>query len=217
MLLPFPAWPGNTRSQEAGLPQLFVPQTAHITTSYDAAKDQTTVRLAPAKISGNRAHYHSLSYSVFYSYPGKTKRLPQKLSFELLTVVKRRLLKIDLYVVFIVDGEEIFLPSSRSAIKHPVPGKRWVGERLEFHMRCETLLRITRARKLAVSMDGLIFDFAETDLQSLRDFAQAIETSPSGARLGPMKAAGSTCSPHPTPRKPEPPNSQVTDLRAFIM
>ena len=162
------------------MPPLFAPQTAQITTSYDASKNQTTVRLGPAKISGDRAHYHSLSYSVFYSHPGKIKRVPEKLSFELLTVVKRRLLKIDLYVVFLVDGEEIFLPSSRSAIKHPVPGKRWIGERLKFHMPYETLVRITRASKLSVSLDGLVFDFAETDLQSLRDFAEAITSSPSG-------------------------------------
>src|SRR5687768_5403066 len=73
------------------------PQTAQTITSYDAAKNLTTVRLAPVKIAGDRAQYHSLSYSVFYSYPGKIKRTPDKVSFELLTVVKRRLLKIDLY------------------------------------------------------------------------------------------------------------------------
>jgi len=141
---------GKTRSQEEGLPPLLSPQRAQITTSYNAAKDQTTVRLAPAKISGDRAHYHSLNFSVFYSYPGKTKRIPEKLSLELLTVVKRRLLKVDLYVVFLVDGEEIFLPSSRAAIKNPVPGKRWVGERLEFHMPYQTFLKFARAKQLAV-------------------------------------------------------------------
>jgi hypothetical protein len=41
-------------------------------------------------------------------------------------------------------------------------------------MPYETLLRIAGASKLAVSLDGLVFDFADSDLQSVRDFAQAI-------------------------------------------
>ena len=177
VLLTLAAVPPDICGQEAGAPG---PRTSQIISSYDAAKNLTTVRLAPVKISDDRAHYDSVSYSVFYSYPGKIKRIPAKVGLELQTVVKRRLLKIDLYVVFIVDGEELFLPSSRSSRKHPVAGKRWVGERLEFPMPYETFLMFTRAGKLAVSMDGLVFNFAEADLQYLRDFAQAITASPSG-------------------------------------
>src|SRR5687768_14170994 len=184
VLLTLSAVPLDISGQQARGPALHTAQTI---TSYDAAKDLTTVRLAPVKISGDRAHYHSLSYSVFYSYPGKFKRVPEKVSLELLTVVKRRLLKIDLYVVFLIDGEKVFLSSSRSAIKHPVPGKRWIGERLEFRMPYETFLSFTRASKLAVSMDGIVFDFAETDLQSLRDFAQLAQPA-QATRLVPMES-----------------------------
>ena len=175
LVLSFTTSSRNIRAQQGSPPSL----TPQITTTYDAAKNQTTVRLPPVKISGDRAHYHSLSYSLFYTYPGKIKRIPEKVSLELLTVVKRRLLKIDLYVVFLVDGEKTFLSSSRSAIKHPVPGKHWIGERLEFRMPSETFLKITQASKLVVSLDGLVFEFSETDLQSLREFAQAMKTSPS--------------------------------------
>ena len=165
----------NRRSLERGMPPLLSPQTAQITASYDAPKDQTTVRLAPARISGERGKYHSLGFSVFYSYPGTNKRIPDTLSLELLTVVKARKLDPDLYVVFLVDGAEVFLSSNRSAVRNAVPGKRWIGERLVFRIPYETFLNFARARQLSVRMDGLVFDFAEHHLKSLRDFAGAIK------------------------------------------
>lgn len=159
-------------SSSASMPRQPLSQ---ITSSYDAVKKQTTVRLAPAQISGEKDKYHSLHYSVFYSYPGKTKRVPQTLSLELLTVVKARLLDPDLYVVFLLDGDEVFLSSSRSAVFKPVPGKHWIGERLVFRLPYETFLRFAGARQIGVKMDGLTFDFTESNLSSLRDFARAMK------------------------------------------
>lgn len=145
-----------------------------ISITFEAAKNRTTVRLAPAQIAGEKGKYHSLTFSIFYSYPGKTKRAPETLSLELLTVVKARQLDPDLYVVFVVDGTEIFLSSDRSAVLNPVAGKRWVGERLVFRLPHETFLRFTRAKKLSVRLDADVFDLSQAHLHSLREFERRL-------------------------------------------
>lgn len=150
--------------------------TPNISTTLDALKNRTTVRLAPAQFAGERGKYHSLKFSVFYSYPGKMKRQPETLSLEILTVVKASKLDPDLYVVFLVDGEEVFLSSDRSAIPNPVRGKRWASERLVFRLPHETFLKFSRAKNLTVRFDGELFDFAEVHLHSLREFARHLKT-----------------------------------------
>jgi hypothetical protein len=99
-----------------------------IETSYDAKVDKTTVRLAPVQISGENGKYRSLQMAPAFSYRGKEPRTPEIIDFELRTVVKGRL-DTDLYVLFVIDGEKVFLSSNRWAIKRPVPGRVWVGER----------------------------------------------------------------------------------------
>lgn len=148
---------------------------SRILTTFDAAKNRTTVRLATTQFSGEKGKYHSLRFSVFYSYPGTTKRRPEALSFEILTVVKARQLDPDLYVVFLVDGEEVFLSSDRSAIPNPVRGTRWTSERLVFRLPYETFIKISHAKNLRVRFDGDSFDFAEVHMHSLREFARHVK------------------------------------------
>lgn len=104
-----------------------------VETTYDDKRDSTTVRLKPMQISGEKAQYRSVHIAPAFSYPGNELKKPVTIDFEVQTVVKTKL-KIDLYVVFILDGEKTFLSSGRSAVKRPVPGKRWIGERLVFRM-----------------------------------------------------------------------------------
>jgi hypothetical protein len=92
------------------------------------------VKLGPLQVSGENGKYQSLQLAVSYNYPGQLKSAPEMLAFELLSVVKARQLKIDLYVVLFVDGEKIFLSSTRSAIRNPIPGRPWVGERIVLRM-----------------------------------------------------------------------------------
>jgi hypothetical protein len=148
-----------------------VAQSAKIETSYDRSENKTTVRLAPVKVSGEKDKYHSLHFAPSFSYSGEIPRKPEHIDFELQTVVKTKL-KVDLYVVFMVDGETVFLSSNRWAVKKPVPGRPWVGERLVFRMSLETLLKITNAKKVAIKMDAVTFDVGESQLQALRDFAR---------------------------------------------
>ena len=151
-------------------------QTAgRIVANYDSSKNRTTVRLAPAQFAGPKDKYDRLSFSVFYTYAGHAKRIPEMLSFELLTVVKARQLDSDLYVVFLVDGEEIFLSSDRSAVLNPVPGKRWIGERLVFRLPYETFLKFAHAKDLAVRLDGIQFDFGTEHRYSIREFERYIK------------------------------------------
>jgi hypothetical protein len=146
--------------------------TAKIETTYDSSKDRTTVRLAPVQISGERDKYHSLHMMPSFSYQGHEMKRPSIIDFELQTVVKVRLLDSDLYVVFIIDGETIFLSSSnRRAIMRPVPGRRWIGEQLIFNMPYEMLLKITKAKKFEIKFDGVKFEVGEPQLQALREFA----------------------------------------------
>ena len=145
-----------------------------IQTTYDSVKDKTTVRLLPVKISGPKAQYHSIHIAPAFSYPGKSFQKPQQIDFEVQTVVKTKL-DVDLYVLFVVDGEEIFLSSNRSAVKNPVPGKKWIGERLVFRMPYDTLMKITKAKSVEIKMDGVRFPIEGTALEQVREFAARIE------------------------------------------
>ena len=145
-----------------------------IETTYDSVIDQTTVRLLPVKISGERDKYYSLHMSPSYTYPGKQAVGPAIIDFELETVVKGRL-DSDLYVVFIIDGETIFLSSNRWAVKQPIPGRVWMGERLVFHMPYEILLKLARARKVEIKMDAVRFPLGEPEIKLIKEFAATMK------------------------------------------
>lgn len=146
-----------------------------IETTYDSDKDKTTVRLLPVQISGDRNQYHSVHIAPSFSYPGREFKKPDAIEFEVQTVVKTKL-KIDLYVVFVIDGETIFLSSNRSAVKRPVPGKRWVGERLIFRMPYETLMKIKMARTFEIKMDSVRFPLSEAVLEQVQEFARRLDS-----------------------------------------
>lgn len=141
---------------------------AKIEASYDAEKDETTVRLAPVKISGGRGKYVSLHLSPSFKFSGRSLMEPSIINFELQTVVRGRL-STDLYVVFIIDGETVFLSSNRWAIKRPVPGRVWTGERLVFRMPYETYVRIINAKVFEIKFDGLRFPVGKTQQEALRE------------------------------------------------
>ncbi len=145
------------------------PQAAKIETSYNAGKDRTTVKLAPVLIAEEQDKYHSLHMSPSFSFVGRQPVVaPTIVDFELQTVVKGRL-RTDLYVVFIIDGETVFLSSNRWAIKRPVPGRVWVGERLVFRMPYETFLKVTKAKEFQIRFDGIEFSVGDTQKQALRE------------------------------------------------
>src|SRR5687768_14254061 len=146
-----------------------------IETIYDDKRDKTTVRLKPVQIGSNKAQYHSVHIAPAFSYPGLEFKKPESVDFEVQTVVKTKL-KIDLYVVFVIDGETIFLSSARRAVKRTVPGKRWVGERLVFRMPYETLMKVTKARVVEIKMDGVVFPVTEQALEHIRVFAKQLES-----------------------------------------
>ena len=156
-------------------PQREPAQPAKIETTYDGIKDRTTVRLAPVQISGEKDKYHSLHMTPSFSFPGHKIQRPSKIDFELQTIVKARLLDSDLYVVFIVDGETIFLSSNRRAIMRPVPGRRWIGEQLIFNMPYEMFVKITKAKKFEIRFDGVRFEVGEPQVQTLREFATKMD------------------------------------------
>jgi hypothetical protein len=155
--------------------QQITEETPRFETTYDNSKNQTIVRLLPLKISGEKDKYHSLHMSPSFSYPGHGPVARSIIDFELQTVVKGRL-STDLYVVFIVDGETIFLSSHRWAVKRPIPGRTWMGERLVFRMPYETLLKLAAAMKVEIKMDAVRFEVGEPQLKAIRDFAAKVRS-----------------------------------------
>ncbi|MEK6282490.1 MAG: hypothetical protein AABN95_19185 [Acidobacteriota bacterium] len=151
-------------------------ETPRFETTYDNVKNQTMVRLLPLRISGEKDKYYSLHMSPSFSYPGLVPVAPSIIDFELQTVVKGRL-STDLYVVFIVDGETIFLSSTRWAVKRPIPGRVWMGERLVFRMPYETLLKLAEAKKVEIKMDAVRFEVGEPQLKAIRDFAAQVKAA----------------------------------------
>lgn len=149
---------------------------AKFETSYDSEKNRTVVRLVSVQIAGEQGMYKSLSMSPAFSFPGKSfLKPPEIVDFEVQTVVNAKLLSTDLYVVFVIDGEKVFLSSSRWAVKRPVPGRVWIGERLVFRMPYETLVRITNAKTFALKFDAVVFPVSELHLQLLRDFLKQMQ------------------------------------------
>lgn len=141
---------------------------------YDRSRDKTIVRLAPVQISGARDKYHSLHMAPAFSYPGREPRTPEIIDFELRTVVKGKL-RIDLYVLFIVDNEKIFLSSNRWGVRKANLGRGWMGEHLVFRMPYETFQKITRASSFEIRLGGLSFSVGEEQLQTLRDMERHIK------------------------------------------
>ena len=162
-------WPSLVSAPSAAQAS-FPPQTtSKIEVVYNGSKDKTTVSLAPVRISGEKDKYHSLHMSPSFSFPGHEPLTPEIINFELRTVVKGKL-KIDLYVLFIVDGEKIFLSSSRSGVKRGSLGRGWMAERLVFRMPYETFVKVTKAKDFQIAFDGLKFSVGETQKQALREF-----------------------------------------------
>ena len=110
-------------------------------------------------ISGPKGRYHSLSFSISYPHDGFPALPKMIVKFELVSVVKARRLNSDLYVVFVLDGKEIHFSSNRSAIRRPVPGKPWIGERMVFRIPFEQFQNMTKAKTLSVKLGGVTFDF----------------------------------------------------------
>lgn len=157
------------RSMNQAVANVSPQDAAKVETTYDAEKDKTIIRLAPMEISREQGKYVSLKMSPSFSFSGRQLVTPAIIDFELQTVVRGRL-RTDLYVVFMINGEKVFLSSSRWAIKRPVPGRVWVGERLVFRMPYETFVKITKASSFEIKFDAVTFPVGETQKQALRDF-----------------------------------------------
>lgn len=147
-----------------------------ISTVYDRTKDKTSVRLPPVQISGPKGKYHSLHMAPAFSYPGQKPRTPEIIDFELHTVVKGKL-KVDLYVLFIVDGEKIFLSSNRWGVKKGKLGRAWMGEHLVFRMPYETFSKIINSRTFEITFDGVSFPVGVEQIETLRMLDKQIKMS----------------------------------------
>lgn len=154
-----------------------------VETTYDEVKDKTTIKLVRMKIWSGQGKYVSLHMSPSFSFAGRRLvTTPAIIDFELQTVVRGRL-STDLYVIFLIDGEKIFLSSNRWAIKRPVPGRVWMGEGLVFRMPYETFVKITRATTFEIKFDATTFSLGDKEKQALRDFLNYTKPYPQITRI----------------------------------
>lgn len=149
-------------------------QTKRIKFVVDEQKQITTVLLPLTQLSGPKDRYHSLAFTIHYFYPTRYPAPPEDVHFELHSVVKARQLTPDLYVVFVVDGKPVHFSSHRRAIRKPVPGKSWVGERMNFVIPREDFLKLAAAQKLGVRLGNVSFDFGEDQLEAVREMRTRI-------------------------------------------
>lgn len=140
----------------------------------DEQKQITTVLLPATQLSGPKDRYHSLEFTIYYFYPTRYPAPPQDVHFELHSVVKARRLNPDLNVVFLIDDKPVHFSSNRSAIKKPVPGKAWVGERMYFVIPREDFLKLAAAQKLSVKLGNVSFDFGADQLEAVREMGSRI-------------------------------------------
>jgi hypothetical protein len=144
-------------------------------TVYDPQKDLTTVRSQSIQLAREKDRYHSLEFTLGCEYPGQARVIPQRINFELVSVVKARRLNTDLYVVFLVDGKQIHFSSNRSAVPNPVPGRLWVGERLVFLIPYQEFEKLVNAKRLAIKMGTTTFELDDGARDSMRAFSTAIK------------------------------------------
>ena len=149
-------------------------QTKRIKFVHDEQKQITTVLLPLMQLSGPKDRYHSLAFTIYYFYPTRYPAPPEDVHFELQSVVKGRRLSPDLYIVFVIDGKPVHFSSHRSAIRNPVPGKSWVGERMYFVIPREDFLKLAAAQKLSVKLGNVSFDFGEDQLEAVREMGTRI-------------------------------------------
>jgi hypothetical protein len=149
-------------------------QTKRIEFVHDEQKQITTVLLPLMQLSGPKDRYHSLAFTIYYFYPTRYPAPPEDVHFELHSVVKGRRLSPDLYIVFVIDGKPVHFSSHRSAIRKPVPGKSWVGERMYFVIPREDFLKLAAAQKLSVKLGNVSFDFGEDQLEAVREMGTRI-------------------------------------------
>jgi hypothetical protein len=153
---------------------VFATQESRIVTTYDKSKNVTTLVLPQTRIASDAGVYHSLDLSVTYSYEGSTRPEPKAVELELVSVVKLKRLNSDLYVEFLINGEAIHFSSNRSAIRNPVPGRTWVGERMVFRIPYEDFKKLASAEKLGIRMGSSSFELTADQRNLLRELLASI-------------------------------------------
>jgi hypothetical protein len=147
-------------------------QTIQINHNLD--KDVITARLVRFRVANDVDRYHTVDLSAEFVHSFKTKETRPKVDLEVFTVVKARRLNTDLYVVFVADDKEMHFGSNRSAIRNPVPGRLWMGERMVFSVPLEEFQKLAATEKLAIKMGGIRLDLNDDARLSLKLFAEKI-------------------------------------------
>jgi len=149
-------------------------QDVEIKKTFDQQKNISTIQLPATRVAYEQGKYHRLDLSLTYSFKGTTPPVEtQPIDLELVSVVKARRLNTDLYVEFLIDGKPVHFGSNRSAIRNPVPGRLWMGERMLFSIPYQDLVKFSAAKTLAIRFGDTTFQLNDNHLTLLRKFVSS--------------------------------------------
>ena len=147
-------------------------QTVRATPSIATKGTKTT--LGPVKIGGPKDKYKAIYLTAWFEKTVGGSGVPDFVRFDLLSVVKRRSLDVDLYVQLIADGRKLAPGSNRWAVKNIERDPRVIGERMEMKMSIEEFRSIANAKNLTVKYDAIPFEVSDQVLAGLRELAKRI-------------------------------------------
>ncbi len=147
-------------------------QTVRATPSIATKGTKTT--LGPVKIGGPKDKYKAIYLTAWFEKTVGGSGVPDFVRFDLLSVVKRRSLDVDLYVQLIADGRKLAPGSNRWAVKNIERDPRVIGERMEMKMSIEEFRSIANAKNLTVKYDAIPFEVSDQVLAGLRELAKQI-------------------------------------------
>ena len=138
------------------------------------ATQSPKVTFGPIQIGGPKDKYKAIYLTAWFQKPVGGSGIPEFVRFDLLSVVKRRSLDVDLYVQLIADGRKLAPGSNRWAVKNIERNPRVIGERIEMKMSIEEFRTIANAKNLTVTYDAIAFEVSDQVLAGLRELAKQL-------------------------------------------
>src|SRR6267378_3380015 len=138
------------------------------------ATQSPKVTFGPVQIGGLKDKYKSIYLTAWFQKPVGGSVVPDFVRCDLLSVVKRRSLDVDLYVQLIADGRKFAPGSNRWAVKNIERDPRVIGERIEMKLSIEEFRSIANAKNLTIKYDAIPFEVSDQVLAGLREFAKQL-------------------------------------------
>ncbi len=150
------------------------PSRQSVETTPSIATKGPRITLGPVQIGGPKDKYKAIYLTAWFEKTVGGSGVPDFVRFDLLSVVKRRSLDVDLYVQLIADGRKLAPGSNRWAVKNIERDPRVIGERIEMKLSIEEFRSIANAKNLTVKYDAIPFEVSDQVLAGLRELAKQV-------------------------------------------